>query len=52
MNALMYFGQQKIEAGVIDTNGQFTTTGNINNANDMNNITYEVKADPTAAGST
>ena len=49
----MYFGQQNIQAGVIDSNsGQFNTTGNIADQNAMNNITYQVNANPTEATGT
>ena len=51
MNALMYFGQQNIQAGVIN-DGQFTTTGTIASETDMNNITYQVNTDPLATGGT
>ena len=48
----MYFGQQKIQAEVINTEGQFTQTSTINNENDMNNITYNVDANPVATNGT
>ena len=48
MNALAYFGQQNIQAGVIGTNNQFTQTGNITSEADMNNIKYQVNANPVA----
>lgn len=52
INALAYFGQQKIQAGVIGTNNQFTTTGTITSQTDMDNIKYQVAANPTAADGT
>ena len=52
MNALAYFGQQTIQAGVIDSNNQFTTTGTIANETEMNNIKYQVNADPVAESGT
>ena len=48
----MYFGQQKIQAGVIGDDGQFNTTGTIADQDQMNAITYQVSADPVATNGT
>ena len=47
MNALAYFGQQKIQAGV--ASGANTT---ITNQDEMNKITYSVNANPLEAEGT
>ena len=48
MNALAYFGQQTIQAGVIGNDGQFTQNGTITDQTQMNGITYKVNANPVA----